>query len=82
MLNTTSCSQKLGHLWPSSSYLMALSYQKLPLSVAESIWSALGIIAATLLGQFVYHERVALAQWLGVCLIIVGVLLVSFNNSN
>ncbi|MCT3459242.1 hypothetical protein EFR25_06105, partial [Limosilactobacillus fermentum] len=82
ILNTTSCSQKLGHLWPSSSYLMALSYQKLPLSVAESIWSALGIIAATLLGQFVYHERVALAQWLGVCLIIVGVLLVSFNNSN
>ena len=66
-----------------SFYLMALSYQKLPLSVAESIWAALGIIAATsLLGQFVYHERVALAQWLGVCLIIVGVLLVSFNNSN
>ncbi|MCT2874386.1 hypothetical protein EFM24_01285 [Limosilactobacillus fermentum] len=82
MLNTTSCSQKLGHLWPSSSYLMALSYQKLPLSVAEPIWAALGIIAATLLGQFVYHERVALAQWLGVFLIIVGVLLVSFNNSN
>lgn len=65
-----------------SFYLMALSYQKLLLSVAESIWAALGIIAATLLGQFVYHERVALAQWLGVCLIIVGVLLVSFNNSN
>lgn len=39
-----------------SFYLMALSYQKLPLSVAESIWAALGIIAATLLGQFVYHE--------------------------
>lgn len=33
-----------------SFYLMALSYQKLPLSVAESIWAALGIIAATLLG--------------------------------
>lgn len=63
-------------------FLMALSYQKLPLSVAEPIWAALGIIAATLLGQFVYHERVALAQWLGVFLIIVGVLLVSFNNSN
>lgn len=65
-----------------SFYLMVLSYQKLPLSIAESIWAALGIIAATLLGQFAYYERVALAQWLGVCLIIVGVLLVSFNNSN
>ncbi|CDG21206.1 Inner membrane protein yfbW [Xenorhabdus poinarii G6] len=52
--------------------------QFLPLSIAYPMLS-INFVVVTLMGQFLYREKVGLKHWLGVLAIMVGILLMSLS---
>ncbi|MBC8943913.1 MULTISPECIES: 4-amino-4-deoxy-L-arabinose-phosphoundecaprenol flippase subunit ArnE [Xenorhabdus] len=52
--------------------------QFLPLSIAYPMLS-INFVLVTLIGQFLYHERAGIKHWIGVFLIMLGILLMSLN---
>ncbi len=59
-----------------SFYLLTLVLQTLPLGVAYAIWSGVGTLFITLVGVWLYHDRLDGPAWVGIALIVVGVVLV------
>ena len=57
-------------------YLLSLCVQHLQIGVVYAVWSAVGIVAITVLGFLVYGERIDVPGALGIGLIIAGVLVV------
>ncbi|CDG97974.1 EamA family transporter [Xenorhabdus bovienii] len=52
--------------------------QYLPLSIAYPMLS-INFVVVTLVGQFLYQEKVGLKHWIGVFAIMFGILLMSLN---
>ncbi|WP_340617158.1 4-amino-4-deoxy-L-arabinose-phosphoundecaprenol flippase subunit ArnE [Xenorhabdus entomophaga] len=52
--------------------------QFLPLSIAYPILS-INFVVVTLIGQFLYQEKVGLKHWIGVFAIMLGILLMSLS---
>lgn len=59
----------------------ALSYaiQGIQLSVAYGIWGGVGLIATAIFGITLFGERLRASGWLGLLLIMVGVVLLKFT---
>lgn len=66
-------------LYAVSFYLLSLALTSIPLGVAYAIWSGLGIFAVTLIGIIIYHDQITTAGYLGVSLIILGVVITSLS---
>lgn len=90
----TSClkqSEQFTKLWPSiicvvgyiaSFYLLSICLKTMPVGIAYAIWSALGIVLISLIARFVFGQHLDLAAWLGITMIIAGVLIINlFSNS-
>ncbi|WP_254761812.1 DMT family transporter [Natrinema marinum] len=56
-----------------SFYLLSLSLQEFPIGFVYATWSALGIIAAALIGVVLFDESVDIAGFVGIALIVGGV---------
>jgi len=59
-----------------SFYLLTVVLHTLPLGVAYAIWSGVGTVLITLVGVWAYHDRLDALAWVGIALIVVGVVLV------
>lgn len=75
----------LGYL--SMGFFITLSYlflgfaiKKIPLSVAYATWEALGLILITLYGVFIFGEILSLYQQIGVCLGVIGIILINLGD--
>lgn len=55
--------------------ILALVIQVLPLSVAYATWGALGIIGTTLGGYIFFKERVGFLGYVGIAMVVLGVVL-------
>lgn len=65
-----------------SFYLLSLALREMPLGVAYAIWSGLGIVLVTLIGIFAFGQRLDLAGFVGLALIVAGVVVVNlFSDS-
>lgn len=51
----------------------------MPLGMAYAIWAGLGTAIIAVVGILVFKEPLALLQWLGICCIIVGVVLLNLG---
>ncbi|WP_026470667.1 DMT family transporter [Alkanindiges illinoisensis] len=51
----------------------------MPLGLAYAIWAGLGTAIIAVVGILVFKEPLALLQWLGICCIIVGVVLLNLG---
>lgn len=60
-----------------SFYLLALSLRHIPVGMAYAIWSGLGTVSIALLAWYIYDQRPDAAAWLGIALIVAGVLIMS-----
>ena len=60
-----------------SIFLLAYLSTKLPLSIIYASWAGLGIFSVTLLSLFLYKQLLNWQTFLGLSLIILGVVLVS-----
>ena len=56
-----------------SFYLLSLTLQELPIGLVYATWSAVGIVAAALVGVVLFDESVDAAGLAGIALIIAGV---------
>ena len=56
-----------------SAVFLALALKKLPLGTAYAIWTGMGIVGTTLLGVFLFHEKLSLPQVICVIMIVIGI---------
>lgn len=54
---------------------LAIALQKLPLSVAYGAWESVGLICITLASALLFSEPINIIKFLGICLIISGMVL-------
>ena len=57
-----------------SAVFLALALRYLPLGVAYVMWVAFGIIGTTILGVFLFSEKLTVLQIISIILIIIGVI--------
>ena len=57
---------------------LSFAIKGIPLSVAYGIWGGLGLIATALVGAIMFAERLHFSAWLGIVLVMAGVILLRF----
>lgn len=60
-----------------SLYLLSYALRTLPVGLAYAIWSALGVVLITLIGVFVFKQVPDLPAYIGLALIMAGVLVIN-----
>ncbi|MFC4553243.1 MULTISPECIES: DMT family transporter [Halorussus] len=60
-----------------SFYLLSLTLQELPIGLVYATWSAVGIVAAALIGVLLFDETVDVAGLVGMALIVAGVVVLN-----
>lgn len=60
-----------------SFYLLSISLKTLPVGIAYAIWSGLGIVLISLIGIVAFKQHLDLAAYLGLGLIVSGVIVVN-----
>ncbi|TQR19616.1 DMT family transporter [Psychrobacillus vulpis] len=63
-------------------YALSLSLKALPIGTAYAIWSGVGTALTALIGVIVYKEGFNLKKFLGLVLIIGGVILLNLSNGD
>ena len=51
----------------------------IPLSIAYSVWAGLGTAGAGLIGVFIFNEHLSAVNILGLCVIILGVIVMNIS---
>jgi small multidrug resistance pump len=83
-------SDGFSRLWPSlvvilgygiSFYCLALTLRVIPMGVVYAIWSGIGIVLITLVGWFVFNQKLDLPAVLGIGLIAAGVVVMNVFSS-
>jgi small multidrug resistance pump len=54
-------------------WFLALTLRTLPLGVAYAIWSGFGVVLATLVGWFIFGQRISPQTAAGLALVIAGI---------
>lgn len=79
-------SDGFSRLWPSlavvtgygiSFYCLALTLRVIPMGVVYAIWSGIGIVLITLVGWFLFNQKLDLPALLGIGLIAAGVVVMN-----
>ena len=65
-----------------SFYLLSLALRTIPIGVAYAIWSGLGIVLISGIGFFVLKQHLDAAAYVGIGLIIAGVLVIRLFSSS
>lgn len=60
-----------------SFYLLSHASRTVPIGIAYAIWSALGIVLITLIGIFVFKQIPDLPAYIGLALIMAGVIVIN-----
>ena len=63
-------------------YFFALSLKSVQLNIAYATWGGFGIILATAVSCFYFHETISTSGLIGIILIVVGVVLCNFFGTN
>jgi quaternary ammonium compound-resistance protein SugE len=57
-----------------SAVFLSLAIRKLPLGTAYAVWTGIGIIGTSVLGVFLFKERLTLPQVICILLIVAGIM--------
>ena len=83
-------SNEFTKLWPSlgviigfagAFYFLALTLRYMPIGVVYAIWSGLGIVLITLIGLVFFKQSLDAAAYIGLGLIILGVIVINMFSS-
>jgi small multidrug resistance pump len=58
-------------------YLVSLSLKTIPVGIAYAMWSGLGIVLISLIGLFVFHQKLDVPAVIGLGFIISGVVILN-----
>ncbi|MFE7561525.1 DMT family transporter [Kitasatospora sp. NPDC057500] len=90
----TSClklTEGFSRLWPSvgvavgyvlSFVLLGRALKHIPVSVAYAVWSGAGTAAVAAIGAAAFGESLGRLQWLGIALVITGVVVLNLKSSH
>jgi quaternary ammonium compound-resistance protein SugE len=56
-----------------SAVFLALALKQLPLGTAYAMWTGFGIVGTTILGVFLFNEKLSVPQVICVGLIVIGI---------
>lgn len=59
-----------------SYYFLARSLKKIPLGLAYAIWAGVGIVATSIINQFLFDIRLSIGSVIGITMIVSGVLVI------
>lgn len=59
-------------------YCMSVVIKTLPVGIVYAIWSGVGIVLISLIGLFVFKQKLDLPAVIGIALIIAGVVVINF----
>ena len=71
----------LSFFYISAFYLLTFVVNKLPIAIVYASWSGLGIFSITILGYLLFNQSINYKVFIGLILIILGVLLINFNSN-
>jgi small multidrug resistance pump len=64
-------------------YCLSIVLKTIPIGIAYAAWAGLGVVLITLVGYFFYHQKLDLAAFIGMGLIVSGVVIINmFSTSN
>ena len=64
-------------------YFLSVTLRTIPVGIAYAIWSGVGIVLITAIGRFAFKQHLDLAAYIGLALIIAGVIVVNvFSKSD
>lgn len=92
VIATSSLKASVGftRLWPSvvvivgyaiAFYCLALTLKVIPVGIAYAIWAGLGMVLITLVGWYVFDQKLDVPGMLGIGLIMAGVLVINLFSS-
>jgi small multidrug resistance pump len=61
-----------------SFYFLSLTLRSIPLGISYAIWSSVGMILVVLVGWAVYRQALDLPAFIGIGLIVAGVIVLTF----
>lgn len=68
--------------YASSFYCLSIALQHVSMPIVYAIWTGLGIVLSIVVGLFIFKETLDLAAYLGIALILVGVVIINlFSHS-
>jgi small multidrug resistance pump len=79
-------SQQFTRPWPTAGlalcygvafYLLTLALKQMPVGLAYAIWSGLGVVLISVIGLFLFKQKLDLPAIIGLALIIGGVLVIN-----
>jgi small multidrug resistance pump len=68
--------------YASAFYFLSLTLRTIPLGVSYAIWAGVGVALVTLVGWALYDQRLDLPAFIGIGLIIAGVLVLKVFSSS
>lgn len=83
-------SEGLSKLWPSvvvivgygiSFYFLSLTLKSVPIGIAYAIWSGAGIAMLAFIGWFFFGQKLDLPAFLGLALIVAGVIVLNLYSN-
>jgi small multidrug resistance pump len=60
-----------------SFYLLTIVMRSMPTGITYAIWSGLGVVLISLFGYLFANEKLDLAAWLGMSMIVAGVVVIN-----
>lgn len=70
----------LGHL--AAFMCLGQAMKGMPVGIVHALWAGLAIVAVTLLSTFIYRQHIDTATWLGMVLIIAGVVMINLSQTH
>ncbi len=67
-------------LYGISFFPLAIALKKMEVSVAYAVWSAVGTALVTMLGMFLFHEKVSMVKIGAIAMIILGVVALNMTD--
>lgn len=58
-------------------YLLSITLRSIPVGIAYAIWSGTGTVLVALIAWWIYGQHLDTAAWIGIALIIAGVLVMN-----
>lgn len=84
--STLKSSEGFSRLWPSvitvvgyvvAFYFLSLTLRTIPVGIAYAIWSGVGVVLITLVGWFIFGQKLNAPALIGMGLIVCGVLVMN-----
>jgi small multidrug resistance pump len=59
-------------------YFLSLTLKSIPIGIVYAIWSGLGIVLISLVGYFIFRQKLDIPAIIGIVLIMTGVIVMNF----